>query len=337
MPSVGALQLSFVANQQSDPMSERMTDIPVEAKLLTSQAFLSLSSEQRVHATLIANGWRAQHGTFYRDPDSKKPRELDVTAVRRWEASRKAGNMTLSLDLLIEVKSARGFHLLFAPHRPKESAGYLLRYWIGYEGRTRRRLLRDLARRLDERQLAAVAARLNSIAYPQHFAAPRSIMVNPPSLEWAATGFRETNIGSEKDLDNSVVWRAGQALRSAFRSYRDLEYRRQMEWTLSELQDDPEARRDPVASVLGNLHWQVRQVAQFHPIVVVDAELWVAQEAHVRKVPWCRFAQVDRAGHPQWWWDVVHSASVADYVQHITRAYDKAVRPSRARLEAFVG
>lgn len=309
-----------------------MNDTSIEKRLLGSPAFLSLAAEQRVKRVLEAQGWHAEHGTFYRDLSTRKPREIDVTARRTWEIPRKTRDRTLSLDLLIEVKSAKGFHLLFTPGPSLRAGGSHQRFWIGSEHAPRKRFLRDLSRFLNKEQLGTVGRRLNSIAYPREIAAPIAVMVDPPSAEWESTAFRETNVGSEKELDNSVMWRSGQALRSAFRAFCDTEYRRAFEWTWGDLRYDPEAQADPVGCVLGNFRWQVQRVAQFHPIVVIESELWIARDTDVTRVPWCRFTQVDRSGGAHWWWDVVHSDSFAMYASALTLGYDKALRRSRARL-----
>src|SRR5207247_3096976 len=82
------------------------------SKLLNSSAYHSIQSEQEVVLQIRSNGWLSSHGAFYSDVVTGKIREVDAVGVRRWEKKNKRDEISVTFNLLVEVKSARDSHVL---------------------------------------------------------------------------------------------------------------------------------------------------------------------------------------------------------------------------------
>jgi hypothetical protein len=192
----------------------------VRDRLKASTSYRTQQAEQEVWSIFQDYGWQAHQGVFYKDLQSGKMRELDVVATQFWSRELANRSLFLQLKFLIEVKSISNYHLLFpidyTPHHDEK----LLTLWMGEEGIVRNRFLRAVAKR-GTPPVGELAALLHNAAYPGEVAVISPFNVTCPPTFFNASSFRETNIGGEKDLDNSVLWRAGLTLRSAYDSIRE--------------------------------------------------------------------------------------------------------------------
>ena len=252
-----------------------------------------------------------------------------MLAKRLWQ--RKQGNevQIAHLSLIVEVKSIRGYHLVFAPSSFSPSYAPAVREWTGYaseRGTTQARLTEALVRAdLQATSISRIIDRLFEQAYPEGTMVVKDLVVNPPPAPFAASAFRETNVGGHKDLSASVFWKAIQML-SAFKvharsSYLDGSFRS------LELMSDYARLRDlgVVEMMVDELAEMSRRVLLFHPVVVVDAALWALKDGDLAELPWCRFHRLDKDGLLSAWYDVVQSSSLADYLQHTTDHYDRSM------------
>jgi hypothetical protein len=112
-------------------------------KLIASTSFQSLVTEEEVKSAFKQEGWQAIQSTFYKDLSTRVLREVDVLARNAWWCDMSA---RLTLEVVVEVKTMKGFHLLFSPYTASEAgrrlgspnaSGHLMRRWIGAEGHAR--------------------------------------------------------------------------------------------------------------------------------------------------------------------------------------------------------
>lgn len=197
-----------------------MTDHPsLIEKIRSSEAYRSLRAEQDVASCLTRHGWSATHSPYYVDLKTDKPRELDVTGSAYWHKPRKSGDIVARVNLFVEVKTNSDFHILCAGPVAAQSQFGANEYWIGYSEETQSRIESLLTRlRVDHDGIKQFLHAAETVAFPRHTMRTSVLRVDPPPIGNSFSAFRETNGKTEKDIDNSVLWRAASALRSAIHS-----------------------------------------------------------------------------------------------------------------------
>lgn len=303
---------------------------PLQNSLLASSAFGSFSSEQAVAEVLSKAKWSSTHGFYYEDLLTQKQREVDVIAMQTWK--RKQGEVDQSCDiyLLVEVKSMSGFHLLLSEHTMDARSFYNHILWFGDASGKYLELAQKLEQRgIEPKHSRSLISRMHQYAYPRHTARMGSMMVRPQAAQ-VFTSFRETNIGSDKELESSVLWKAIQSLRSAesalSRQIRGYHIERLME----SIEYEPRTQ-DWVKAILPWAQWELGMVDIVHPVVVTDAKLWSANRAGIEERKSARFSLRTFAGHSEWWCDVVNSSYIKEYVAVVSKHYRRYLRRAKAK------
>jgi hypothetical protein len=79
-----------------------------------------------------------------------------------------------------------------------------------------------------------------------------------------------------------------------------------------------------VKSSLEEVSGQIRYLDIFHPILVVESEIYLASDDRPSSVPWARVIRKDyRRDHK--WFDIVKLDHVEEYLDNITRYYDDEI------------
>jgi hypothetical protein len=304
-------------------------------RLLESEAVKSLASELRIADQLRKLGWATSHGSFFVDPITDKLRETDVLAKRFWHRGHDLKTPKIHLDLIIEVKAIRGYHLVFAPSSFSPSYAPIEREWIGYaaeRGVPRTRLVRALERAdVGSSDIPLIMGRLFDMAYPEGFMVVGDFVIDPPPAPFAASAFRETNIGGQKDIGASVLWKAVQAL-NAFVRHATTSYLEGCCDSIELISDYARSRGlNLVDEVVDELADMVLRLRLFHPIVVIDAALWALDGECVERLPWCRFHQMNADGLVSTWCDIVQSESLDSYLETITVHYNEGMAEAGAK------
>jgi molybdopterin converting factor small subunit len=148
--------------------------------------------------------------------------------------------------------------------------------------------------------------RLYRAAYPKHMVCLRQLITEPYQCDVTATAFRETNVGSEKELENSVLWKAVQALGTLIDSLkRDIIAARFEDIEVGVASARRQGGDD--TEILDDLLVTVRHLNLYHPIVVIEAPLWlVGASGQLLRISACRFEQVQACGGFSRWVDIVH-------------------------------
>lgn len=302
------------------------------SKITNSASFASLASEQKIASTLEALRWKAIHGCFYPDLKTEKRREIDVLATRKWERKGKSLGAYAEVQLILEAKSAKGFHILFSPLSRSSSHHQVNVEWLGFEGSNHRRVFQAIAKAgLNDEQAASILKKFERQAYSSK-GGRKFLSVEAHPAKVYASAFRETNIGGEKDLDSSVLWKAMQSLSSAVANLKEQYLNFCLDgWLISEIEMAPALKLDQTAAAVEILDLLVRFTKLYHPIVVIDAPLWMVKNGNVQNIEWCRFEQLDTKGESEWWFDVVHSLHFEAFAQELTRHYEKKFKKARAR------
>ena len=306
-----------------------MAESNLEDKLLKSTSFASLRTEQRACNILKNLKWKAIHSAFYEDSVTNKIREIDVAAKQFWSFGNKPEALSISLWLLLECKTLKGYHLLFSPIAVPQLnfQSSSLCSWIGY---TEKNETEQIAKNLSEVGMSKMDIKkcflaFDDIAYPDGIVKITKVLVKPYPTDVCASSFAETNIGNEKDLDNSVLWRAFQSLSSVISSLRQRAFNN----VIADLRLDASValrgEYDVVEYITSTYKLRSSHVDIYHPVIVVDAELWSTEEESVKRLKWCRFIQHSPSGSKEWWCDVVNSIYFAAYAEDLTDFYNNAL------------
>lgn len=305
----------------------------LKEKIANSLSFHSFRSESAVCDALNSLGWDAKHGIYYQDIETTKHREVDVIARQFWRRKSKNGEQIVRLTMLVEVKTMKGFHLLVSPFEGDGFSLYQNIHWLGDSGGDYPELasaLRDNG--MEEIALISLLKRVHQFAYPRQRARTWMLMVRPNSGT-VFTSFRETNIGTEKELENSVFWKASQTLRSASKSIQKSIMEGSLDDIAGSVKYAPKSKDRHISYVLGCAIMMLNRVDIIHPVVVTDADIWVSRGDAPELVKWSRFVQNSYNETTEWWCDVVNSKHFAEYAQTSSKYYSSRLKAARAKLD----
>lgn len=299
--------------------------------LLASEAFCSLRAEQEVVACLEKLGWRAVQSPYYMDGKTSKLRELDVVASKHWVVRRKAGDLHARIKILVEVKSNSDFHVLLAGNGGFFHSFGENEYWIGYCEDTQKSIAdRLLKREIAREEILDFLTYVEEVAFPRHTMRTAVLRLSPPPVEHCYSAFRETNIKTEKDLDNSVVWRAASALRSAVLSAKQ----DGIDGMLQDLETAVEMCRryqEPLSDAIEPIDRESRSIDMYLPVVVIQSRIWSAIGKTPAELKWARLIQHGIAGDSQTWFDVVNLDYWEEYLTMQSSYFEKEFRKAKAK------
>jgi hypothetical protein len=303
-----------------------MNDYDLESKLIASDSYNSIYTEEQVCGLLVKQGWSATHSGYYKDFSTGKWREVDVCAHRMWKKSDESGENKAIVQLVLQCKSIKGYHILFTPASNLGTWRWALTKldhdWVGHRASAN---WRDIARNLEEMKLnreiiTSATKRFQGIAYPDGFVKPYDLMVKAQRARVVTSAFRETNIGSTKDLENSVLWRASLDIASVIESEKEERWGRLIKDT--RLASVIETSEDIEEFVCNNFYNYLSLVRLFHPIIVLDAHMWLIKDQKLEALQWCRFAQHNVLGDTRRWFDIVSQQYYPTYISRLTKHYE---------------
>lgn len=300
---------------------------PIEEKLASSEAFRTLRSELSAVEAMRTHGWAASHSPYYKDVVTGKLRELDAVGRRLWEKNRKPTKTLARVNLFVEVKSASDFHVLCAGAASDQQSFVSNEYWLGYCEETQRRVRQAVEEfGLSKTQSRDFLHQVEQLCFPRHTMRTSALRINPLPAAHCYSAFRETNGDKEKELDNSVMWRAVSALRSAVASARE----DMIEGFVGDLKVDLEISRrhnEAPSTNLFTLEHRASTIDLYIPIVLIESRLWSAEGESPEEIPWFRLLENDFIGSSQRWTDVVNQKHFEEYLsaltKHITECYKK--------------
>lgn len=266
----------------------------IESKLRASKSIETLALEASITAELNELGWNASHGMFYLDILTGKSRELDVIAYQIWERDDGPHETSCTLRLLIECKSAIDFHIVFASTPQNMSRNILAGWWIGDRAVSITTFAALADAGIEPADLADLREYCDTLAHEGDSLDPL-----PLRTSQVGTTFRETNVGAEKDLDSSVLWRAILTLRSATEALRRRQTQTRTERLVRSALDERKATQPILDELQAMLASLMPHREYYHRIVVIESTLWTLSAGNLLRVPWCRFEQRDE-------WDTAH-------------------------------
>lgn len=300
--------------------------------IASSDAYRSLVAERDVATHLRTLGWRSSQSPYYTDILTGKAREIDVIATRYWEKPRKSRDILARVNLFVEVKSARDFHILCAGEAASQCSFGSNEHWLGYSSKALVRIEeRLLAFRLEHALVKRFMHRVEQIAFPRNTMRTASLRAKPVNAQYCFSAFRETNGKLEKDLDNSVLWRAASALRSSVRSAQNDIVEAMLEDINIDLEVACRRKIDPIEMASGTIERHACTLNLYSPAIIVDSYLWSAQDDNPLEIEWFRFVQLGTYGELLWWVDVVNRRYLNNYFQALSKHFEEFFRTVRAK------
>jgi hypothetical protein len=298
--------------------------------LLNSPSVKSLVQEAAVATRLLKHKWNVVHGYFYVDGVTGKTREVDIFATQIWTRNAKPDNHRLNLNLTVECKSLKDFHLVFSETEGSRDFFLLQGNWIGWELSHPNILTKRLSEcGVPESVMAQVMKQFEEMSYPKETMRAAKLHTKAPPAAFTASAFRETNIGGERDIDSSVIWKASQALQAAVSSFK----KTNRDGDFDAIRHAVDFVRDikslaPVETIAREIGRRSALIDLYHPILIVESSLWRLKAASLISLPWCRFVHASLPGATDWWIDVVSADHMTEYFDSLTRYYRSALSVS---------
>jgi hypothetical protein len=290
------------------------------AHLRNSASYRSFRSEMRVEAVLRKLGWKTKHSPDYIDLREEKHREIDVTASRSWDRTRKSVQHVAHLHLVIECKGIHKEALLLAKMDRSKKADQLYHHWLGLDDDNLRDAIGNVVQQAGF-DAAKVLRRFEKIAYPGGQTAVGPLLVNAPPASVRASAIREaTREESDESLIRKATLQVFSAVMGSVAEVRDE--------SLRLLHDDLQERQpvDRLEYVLNRMQSAATEVYLFHPIVVVDTKLVAVNHAgKLAEVNWARLQRGRIVSTERRWLDVVSSEHFDSYANELTAWYSRVL------------
>lgn len=300
----------------------------LEKKLLSSTAIVTAKMESNVCRSCNALNWKAMQGIYYQDLNHTKYRELDVCATQKWKYNEDNNQaISISLNILVEVKTMAGYHLIFDTLDSDPLPNFQSDYcdWVGYSVDDKKSKIANLLANegIHQDNIHSIIDAIYNAGYPDGSMKLWQLLIDPSKSKYFSGSFRETNIGSEKELDNSVLWKACQSLWSSIESFVESNFQNY----LSDLEVDAlVARQTNNYESWFELSIENRSsfASLFHPVVVTEAQLWRLSSSgeEIEQIDSTRLFFRDHKGHTIRWFDVVHIESFDSWIADTTQQYE---------------
>lgn len=297
-------------------------------KLLGSEAVITSKMEADVCKKCLDNNWTALQGIYYKDLTHSKFRELDVSAIQKWKST-SIDNGLVNINILVEVKTMSGYHLIFdnldsKPSLHFQSNGYC--DWVGYSINEQKRKIYDILdiHGVNKALHPEIVDKLSDEAYPDGSVRIRGLIINPSKSDFNAGSFRETNIGSEKELENSVLWKASQSLWSSIESFKHDKF----ENFLADFDTDVLLARqeDSDSWYTESMKMHSSSASLYHPVIVTGAKLWSINGSSdkLESIGSTRLYIRDNHGHVIRWFDIVNMDFFDTWIKDATKQYTES-------------
>lgn len=292
----------------------------IKDKLLKGEAVQSLIMESEIKRLLEKHSWDAYHSPFHTDKISTKSRELDISARQEWDSQ--TSKSTCTIGLVIECKSNRDYHIVFADEN-FDNEEELTRIWIGDDfSKFNENIVRILI------GLGFKNGTINSILEHSNFLCfkngENTDLINPSLIPIPTfSTFRETNSDKVRDLETSVLWKASTSLKAAIDSFH-LEYWNSIESILRNAFVSCEKKEGVlIVTMASEIMFLAQRYSLGHPIIVLKSNLWKLEGDDISELKFGRWVQQDRFGNIKNWVDVVRYEHKEEYFSALNRHYER--------------
>lgn len=294
-------------------------------KLLKSDAVKSIQQETKVYDIFKQRDWKVRHSPFFIDSNSGKLREVDITARKYWQ-KKKEEHISLGIEFVVECKSINNYHVIANNSLDEDIGKDIESSWIGLDTYDHyKRLIKIFEENKYEESMAQLLIdKIDGFCFPNglsRFSQSKPLTFDIPIFN----SFRETNIGTTKEIEASVVWKSFQSLRSYIKAKDSLLWGN-IEYTVKEYSNrlnilsDNSSIKNSIEGFIKEIKIAAKHIELTHPVLVVDCHLWELTNGGLKNIPYMRLA-FQQAFNMEMWIDVVSIDNLEDYFQK-SRQYD---------------
>jgi hypothetical protein len=315
-------------------LGEQKMNNDLKQKILSSEYYKSLKMEELVTAAFLGQGWSAINGCFYNDLKENKVREIDCVAT--YGASQKEEYGVVRIHIVLECKTMAGYHVI-ANQSLYQSEFYNVLYsWFGSHIMDKKYIIEQIEMvDLPKVTIKKIGKEINEWLYPNEPFRITKMMIDQFGEFDCHSSFREANVGNVKELDNSVIWRASQSLKSAiiaFKHERNEDSRNDIHSLIERIPKNSFIRDDLRADVIRKIESRTNLVDIYHPIIVTDASLFVSKNDDLVETNTIRLSETGIMSSYGWWYDVVASSYIEKYIADLCGYYKKEIEKRKLEI-----
>ncbi len=293
----------------------------LKRKLLDSTAIKSIQQELDIYERFKKLGWHVQHSPYYLDTISGKFREVDIKARKYW-LKQEDEEFSFGINFVIECKSMNNYHIVLCNEKDIGFGRDLEDDWIGVDGPNNYPHTIQLLQKhnITDSDIQETLKDFHKHLFPNGLI--RYIDYRLESFDIPVyCSFRETNIGTTKEMENSVVWKAYQGLYSVIRTYQkdswvDIDY----ELYNIENEKYVSTYESKLKELKQTLYLASNHIEIIHPVLVVESKLWGLQGDDMEELKYCRLLFQEMSGFDKWI-DIVNQKHLDEYLEK-SKVYD---------------
>jgi hypothetical protein len=295
---------------------EENNTINLKQKLINSSAINSLRQELNIFKKLKRLGWGVEHSPYYLDTSTGKYREIDISARKYWIRKKEEDieKFSFGINFIIECKSINNYQIVVCNEQNSESGSYLENNWIGDDGQNNYPKTIKLLQKhnIKDSDIQETLKAFHKQLFPEGIIRYFDYKLESFKIP-TYCAFRETNIGTTKEMENSVVWKAYQSLYSVIRSYKanvweDIDY----ELYNIENEEYLSSYKSRLIELKRSLFSTSEHFEIIHPILVLESKLWELKDNNISEIKYCRLIFQENSGFNTWI-DIVDYKHLDDY------------------------
>lgn len=287
-----------------------MQDInDIKNKLLKSSSLKSLIIESKVYNQLDKLSWQTEQSPFFIDSSSKKMRELDVKARKHFTKD----SYSCDVDILVECKSLRNYHII--ANSPTQDNGHFDFIWPGNYIYNKVNKLDKLLFKynFNTEESIYIKEKLEEYCIPNSTYRWLDYKLSPFKIPTFNT-YRETNINTTKDIDNSVIWKCVLSLQSAILAHEELLLTNIEDSILESIHQDT-SKLKKIEKIIESLKDRSNHLYFIHPVIVVESKLWeFTKKGELKELKYFRF-NIQKFFEGSLWVDIVNFEHIEEYLK----------------------
>lgn len=281
----------------------------IKNKLLKSSSLRSLIIESKVYNELDKLSWQTEQSPFFIDSNSKKMRELDVKARKYFTKD----SYSCDVDMLVECKSLKNYHII--ANSPSLDNGDFDFIWLGNYTYNKVNKLDELLFKygFNTEENVYIKEKLEEYCVPDSTYRWLDYKLEPFKIP-TFNSYRETNVNTTKDIDNSVIWKCILSLQSAILAHEEL-LLTNIECIILESIHLNISKLKKIDNIIESLKEISNHMYFIHPVIVVESKLWeFTKKNDLKELKYFRF-NIQKFFEDSLWVDIVNFEHVDEYLK----------------------
>lgn len=235
----------------------------------------------------------------------------------------------LSVNFIVECKSIENYHIVLCNEQNLDDS--LENNWIGQDGLDN---YPETIKLLQKHNIKNTDIQETLKSFHRHLFPKGVIRYLDYNLDSfpipTFCSFRETNIGTTKDLENSVVWKSYQSLYSVIRSNQANKFN-YIDYELYNVENEKflSTYESRLEELKRSLIFSANHLEIYHPVLVVESKLWNLENSNIQELKYCRLVFQEMSGFNTWI-DIVDYKYLDEYFMK-SKTYDNFFKSKRFR------